>query len=276
MKTIRILALFIAASALAAGAQGLNAPDDPAAMPAAPTAAPADSSATPAPEVQPEHNTPDRSYRAERNSIRYGNREFADSNYHRALEQYEKALQVNGASIVARYNKAVTLLKLASADNAGTANDPRAQAQVLFSNLLEDARRYNPEVAHKAYYNLGNMSYNDQNYGQAIELYKSSLRIDPDDYDCRYNLRLAQLRQEQQQQDQQDQNQDQGQDEQQQQQQQQQEQEQQQQEQQQQQPQPMTQSAQQILQSMQNKENETRQNVREVEAPSRRQPEKPW
>ncbi len=244
----------VAAGAVTVTAQSLTAPDDPA---AAPAVAVADS--TTAPAVEPLHNTPTDSYRDERNFIRHGNTMANDSNWHRALEYYQKALHVNAGSIVGRYNRAVALQHLASSDN-----NLRQQAMQQLAELLPDARKHNPAVARDAFYNLGNMAYNDRDYSGAIANYEASLRIDPDNYNARYNLRLAQLQQ---------QNQDQNQD------QQEQEQEQEQ-EQQQQQPQPdMTQSAQQILQSMQNKENQTRQRVQEEEEqaqPSRRQPRKPW
>ena len=252
----------VAAGAVTVTAQSLTAPDDPA---AAPAVAVADS--TTAPAVEPLHNTPTDSYRDERNFIRHGNTMANDSNWHRALEYYQKALHVNAGSIVGRYNRAVALQHLASSDN-----NLRQQAMQQLAELLPDARKHNPAVARDAFYNLGNMAYNDRDYSGAIANYEASLRIDPDNYNARYNLRLAQLQQ---------QNQDQNQDQQEQEQEQQQQQQpQQQQQQQQQQPQPdMTQSAQQILQSMQNKENQTRQRVQEEEEqaqPSRRQPRKPW
>ena len=164
----------------------------------------------------------------------------------------------------------MALQHLASSDN-----NLRQQAMQQLAELLPDARKHNPAVARDAFYNLGNMAYNDRDYSGAIANYEASLRIDPDNYNARYNLRLAQLQQQNQ-----DQNQDQQEQEQEQEQEQQQQQQPQQQQQQQQQPQPdMTQSAQQILQSMQNKENQTRQRVQEEEEqaqPSRRQPRKPW
>ena len=236
------------------------------------------------PKVQSKYNTPSESYKDERNAIRRGNALFEKEQYHQALEAYDKALQVNEGSIRGRYNKAVALLQLQSDDNKGTANDPRAEAAQIFQSLIDDAKKYDKEIAEKSFYNLGNMSFNDEQYDQSIELYKSSLRLNPDNQQARENLRLAQLKkqeqeqnQDQQNQDQQDQQQDQ---QQQQQEQQQQEQQQDQQQQQQQQPQeqPMTQSAQQILQSMQNKENATRRKVKEEEQPAggRPQTDKPW
>ena len=64
-------------------------------------------------------------------------------------------------------------------------------------------------VAEKAFYNLGNLAFNQQQYQQSIEHYKNALRRDPSDDKARENLRLAQKRLEQQNQDQnQDQNKD--------------------------------------------------------------------
>ncbi len=240
-----------------------------------------DAGAQQAPEQKPSrYNTPSQSYKAERNDIRRGNKLFKEDKFHEALESYDKALEVNGGSIRARYNKAVTLLQLQSDDNKGTANDPRVQAAQLFMQLVPDAKEYDPAIAEKALYNLGNIAFNDEKYDESIAFYESSLRMQPDNLACRQNLRLAQLKKEQQEQnqDQQDQEDKQDQQQQQQEQQQQQQQQQDQQQQQQQQQQQMTGSAQQILQSMQNKENATRKKVQaeEEQAGGRPQTDKPW
>lgn len=225
-----------------------------------------------------EYNTPSKSYKAERNDIRRGNKLYEEKKYHEALKEYGKALEVNAGSIRARYNSALTMLQFQSDDTKNTENDARKQALNLFQSLIPDALQYDRPIAQRSYYNLGNIAYNDEQYDQAIEAYKAALRLKPDDMAAKENLRLAQLKKQEQEQNQ-DQNQDQ-QDQQQQQQQEQQQQEQnqdQQQQQQQQQQQPMTQSAQQILQSMQNKENQTRKKVKEQEPPAGRpQTDTPW
>lgn len=223
----------------------------------------------------------DTSIKAERNYIREGNKAYADSNWHAALEAYENALASNPRSVRATYNKALALSHLFSEDNKGTKNDPRVVATELFNAAAAAAiAEEDMEIARRAFYNLGNIAFNDENYDEAIKQYKKSLKIGPNDQAARQNLRLAQLKKQEQEQnqdnkddkqDQQQQNQDQ------QQQQQQQEQQQDQQEQQQQQQQ-MTGSAQQILQTMQNKENATRQKVKQQEAEpaGRPQTDKPW
>lgn len=274
-KSILTAAIYIIG--VSAYAQTLAMPDNDVPQ------ADADAQATEAPAPaqaarEPLHNTPSTSYKSERNEIRKGNAAFKEERYHDALGHYEKALEVNAGSIRARYNSAVTMLQLQSDDNKGTANDPRKIAHGLLDEIVQDAKLYDREIAEKALYNLGNMEFNDESYDRSIEYYKSALRLNPDNMAARENLRLAQLKKEQQ--ENQDQNQDQQQQEQEQQQQQEQQQEQQEQEQQQQpqpQPQQMTQSAQQILQSMQNKENQTRKKVKEQEPTvGRPQTDKPW
>lgn len=217
-----------------------------------------------------------KSTKAERNLIVEGNKAFADSNFIAAFDFYEKALTANPLSDAATYNKAVTLTYLVSEDNKNTPNDPRVKAAELFETLTRTAT--DKTIAEKSFYNLGNMAFRDGDYGKAIENYKGALRINPDNKKTRQNLRIAQLQQKQNQ----DQNQDQDKQDEQQQQQQQQQQEQQQQEQQQQQQQQqqqpeMTQNAEQILQSVQNKENQTRKKANEQQVNGgRKTTDKPW
>ena len=224
-----------------------------------------------------------KSVKAERNLIKEGNKAFADSNFVDAFALYEKALVENPSSDAALFNKAVTLTYMANEDNKGTANDPRVKAVEIFESIARTSP--DNELAEKAYYNMGNMAFREGDYAAAIEQYKGALRKNPDNKKTRQNLRIAQLQQQEQDQNQdQDQDQDQDQQQQNQDQQQQQDQDQQQEEQQQQQQpqqqqqQQMTQSAEQILQSVQNKENSTRKKVQEQEVKNggRTTTDKPW
>lgn len=267
--------------ALPAAAQ-LEMPDDEAAASMQPDVSAEAAPQKPAEQKQSKYYTPSVSYKAERNALRRGNALFKDDKFHEALEQYQKAIDINGSSIRGRYNKAVALLQLQSDDNKGTENDPRVEAAKIFAELVDDAKKFDSEIAQHAYYNLGNIAFNDEKYDQSIAFYKDALRIKPEDMDARENLRLAQLKKQEQEQNQ-DQNQDQNeqdkkdQEQQQQQQQQQQDQQNQEEQQQQQQQKPMTGSAQQILQTMQNKENATRKKVQPQEQPAGRpQTDKPW
>ena len=198
-----------------------------------------------------------------RNTIREGNEYYDKGNFAKALESYEVALQLDPSSQIATYNKALALLNMAGEDTKGSENDPRQQAAQLLEQVGNACMASDSTLAEKAFYNLGNMAYNDQDYGKSIERYKQALRINPDNNRTRQNLRLAQLKKQEQ-----DQNKDKDKQDQQQQQEQQQQQQQQQ--------QPMTQNAEQILQAMQNKENATRRKQKEPAQPGRRTTDKPW
>lgn len=218
------------------------------------------------------------STKAERNFVVEGNALFNEGNYHAALEKYEAALATNPNYQYALYDKAVTLTKLASDDNKGTENDPRKIAQQIFASIAE--LNTNHDLAANSLYNLGNMAFNDNDFGSAIDFYKGSLRIRPNDRKCRQNLLIALQKQEEQEQNQ-DQNQDQDQDEQEQEQEQPQPQpDQQDQQEQQQEQQQMTQPSEQILQTVQNKENATRRRTDarpdDPAEASRRTTDKPW
>lgn len=225
--------------------------------------------------VTTSYNSEAKTVKAERNLIKEGNKAFADSNFVEAFALYEQALGENPGSEAAMFNKAVTLTNMANEDNRGTANDPRIKAAEIFETIVRTSN--DDALVEKSFYNLGNMAFREGDYAGAIEQYKGALRKNPDNIKTRQNLRIAQLQQQNQDQNQ-DQNQNQDQQDQQQQQEQQQDQQQQQQEQQQEQQQQMTQSAEQILQSVQNKENSTRKKVQEQEVKNggRSTTDKPW
>ena len=72
-----------------------------------------------------------------------------------------------------------------------------------------------PEERAETYYNAGNSLYRSNKYQEAVEAYKHSLKLNPNDDDTRYNLQMARAKlkqQEQQKQQKKDQKQDQKQD----------------------------------------------------------------
>jgi tetratricopeptide (TPR) repeat protein len=170
--------------------------------------------------------TPDinKSNRKERKAITEGNSRFYDDhNYLAAIKSYSNALKANSNSPEALFNLGVA--QMAQAEKLKQANDTTAYklAEAAESNLSVVAKmtgRAFP-IAALAYYNLGNYQFRQEKYDEAIDFYKESLRIRPDFDECRRNLRIAQLKKENQ-----DKNQDQNKQQQQQQQQQQQDQDQ--------------------------------------------------
>ena len=69
-----------------------------------------------------------------------------------------------------------------------------------------------PEERAATLYNAGNSLYQANKYQEAINAYKQSLRLNPNDEDTRYNLQMARAKLAQQQQQQKQQNKDQKQD----------------------------------------------------------------
>lgn len=207
------------------------------------------------------------STKAERNLIRAGNKEYADSNFINAARLYNEALIAAPGSEPARFNATNALYNFAMQKDEQQRDSSVNVAKKAYENILEFGR--DPNIREKAAYNLGNMAFHAGDYGQSIEYYKAALRINPENYTTRENLLVALIMQQND-----DQNQDQDQD---QQDQQEQEQEQQQQPQEQeQQQQEVSANAEQILQTMQNRENQTRQEAEKQPAGAPRTTDKPW
>lgn len=154
-------------------------------------------------------DTKDTSTRKERNFIREGNKYYEEKRFADAEVTYRKALEENAASEIAMYNLATSLIRQSGSANPNEGNNPMAEAQTLLQNVAQSAQDIS--VAENAFYNLGNMAFNQQQYDQAINMYKGALRKNPDNDKARENLRLAQLKKQQQEQQQQnkDQNKDQ-------------------------------------------------------------------
>ena len=217
------------------------------------------------------------STKKERNHITKGNGYYNDGRYKEAMVQYQAALKENPSSVVGRYNLGLSELRIGSNSNDTTETAKKMlESGVQNMQQIANMGKTRPELASKANYNLGNVSFNSQDYGQAISYYKQALRLNPNDNNARRNLRIAQLRQQNQNQDQnedqeedseenqeQDQNKDQeqNQDENQDQNQDQQNQDQNQEQQQNQSQSIDRQTAEQILNAMENKENQTRARV---------------
>lgn len=144
------------------------------------------------------------SNRKKRKSVRSGNSLYEQKRYSEAEVEYKKALEANPSSEIATYNLALSLLNQADkSDNDKDKNSPVNQASQMLSNLA--ATTSDQGLASRAYYNLGNIAFEKEQYDQSIEMYKNCLRRNPNDDDARENLRLAQKKKQQQEQQQQNQ-----------------------------------------------------------------------
>ncbi len=153
------------------------------------------------------------STRKERKLISAGNKLYKESKYKEAAKQYQMAVAENPQSPEARFNLALSHLKMAAMP--GVKEEERTRlaksGREGMANVLKIGAS-NPTLASYAAYNLGNIAFNEQNYKDAIDCYKQALRFNPNDDTARRNLRIAQKKLQQQNQDKnkdQDKNQDQ-------------------------------------------------------------------
>ncbi|MDE6410790.1 MAG: tetratricopeptide repeat protein [Muribaculaceae bacterium] len=145
------------------------------------------------------------SVRQERRLISDGNKLYIERKYKEAASRYKEALKVNGSSPVAKYNLGMAEIRQVSnpKDTSARSADLLNSGIKYLSEVAQMAKD-KPGLASKANYNLGNLEFNRENYGEAINFYKQSLRIDPKDENARKNLRIAQLKQQQNQDNKQD------------------------------------------------------------------------
>ncbi|WP_301393932.1 tetratricopeptide repeat protein, partial [uncultured Duncaniella sp.] len=120
----------------------------------------------------------DNSTRMERNLIVEGNKLYHDKKYADAEVAYRKALEIDAMNEIAQFNLAASLLR----QGTSTGENEKQASQIL-GKLASDAE--NMSVAEKAFYNLGNIAFNGQDYAKSIELYKNALRRNPDNDQAR-------------------------------------------------------------------------------------------
>lgn len=119
----------------------------------------------------------------ERGYIRSGNRDYrgaAEGAQTKAELKYRKALSLNNSNPQALYNLGCALMEQKK-DSAAV--DMFAKAASVETNKIRKAA---------CYHNIGVILQTKKQYGAAIEEYKKSLRLKPDDNQTRYNLVLCQ------------------------------------------------------------------------------------
>lgn len=142
-----------------------------------------------------------------RTFIKKGNEAYHSGQYDVAETYYKDALQEDPNSALAQFNLALALLRQQTAGNSA-ADTLRNMSKNYFQNVT--GQKSDQSLVEKAYYNLGNISFDEKDYATSIEMYKEVLRRNPDNIKARQNLRVAQIKLKDQQngQDKNDQNQD--------------------------------------------------------------------
>ena len=154
----------------------------------------------------------------ERGLVRKGNRLFAKERYEHSSNAYREALQHDSTSFEARYDLANALIRMAMADTTAYANPEGSAAKMSSGNLqqaealLQAAAADSLQTAEnraEAYYNLGNAQFVQQKLQDALQSYRRSLVLNPNDMEAKYNYALTKkLLEQNQQNDQNQQNQD--------------------------------------------------------------------
>ena len=127
----------------------------------------------------------------DRQYIRQGNKLFRRGDYPNAEVSYRKAIEKNPKNPQAAFNLGNALM--------AQKKDSAAVMQFDSASKLET----NPLRKAKAFHNVGVICQSHKMYGDAIEAYKSALRLNPADNETRYNLVLCKHQQQKQQQNQQ-------------------------------------------------------------------------
>jgi len=130
--------------------------------------------------------------------IAKGNEYYKQQQYDQAIDEYDRALQINPNNSIAKFNMA----------NALYMQGKRTEAMRVYTDVTNTARENSFRSAN--YYNKGVVYTRQKKLEESIEEYKQSLRLNPDDQQARENLQKALLelkKQNQQQQNQQQKNQ---------------------------------------------------------------------
>ncbi|MFN3306014.1 MAG: tetratricopeptide repeat protein, partial [Candidatus Kapaibacteriota bacterium] len=111
--------------------------------------------------------------------LRKGNSKYKESRYEEAELNYRKALEQNPNERRAVYNLGNSLFK------QGKYNE----SQQKYLEIINSAKEKDEKAI--AHYNLGNSYLKEKKYKESIEQYKKALKLNPKDFDSKYNLEYA-------------------------------------------------------------------------------------
>ena len=99
---------------------------------------------------------------------------YQNEDYEAAEMYYDSILSVNKNSSEAHFGKGASLYM----------KDDVKNAEIKFNESLSSAKE---GLKSKAFYNLGNINYKNNNLSEALNFYKKALELNPDDDEARYN-----------------------------------------------------------------------------------------
>lgn len=114
-----------------------------------------------------------------------GNHLFNQQSYQESLYEYRQ-VQVKDPDLAEPFY------------NAANAYNRLGELDAVQTQTLQTIEIADPDLAARAWFNLGNAFFDTQSYSSAVEAYKEALRLTPDDLDAKHNLELALQMEEQQ------------------------------------------------------------------------------
>lgn len=157
-------------------------------------------------------------YHKERGLVRDGNELFKNRNYRRSLNNYNSALDYDSLNYEALYNRANAYYQATANKAEGDDTYDYKTSNAYYEQIIADTLLSNKQRA-ELYRNLGESLFAQEEYEAALNSFRESLRLNPDDKEVKYNYvltkrivdqkRAAENQQNQQQNQDQDQNQDQ-------------------------------------------------------------------
>ena len=115
----------------------------------------------------------------DKQDVRRGNRDFRKENYKEADIDYSKALVKDSMSVAANYNIASTMYRMGEMDQAAKAMDRIRDV----APSTENAASY--------WYNRGDIAIAREDWQGAVDAFKQSLILNPDDIDAKENYIYA-------------------------------------------------------------------------------------
>lgn len=125
----------------------------------------------------------------ERRLVRKGNEQFNKANYRSSLDYYDKALEEVPGGYAPTYNKANAYLQYLIANPADTLYSWE-MSNTLYEDIANDTLLSEKQRA-EAYRNIGESLMLQQNHEAALNAFRESLKLNPDDDATKYNYVLA-------------------------------------------------------------------------------------
>lgn len=152
----------------------------------------------------------------ERKLVRSGNEAFENKEYKKSLELYNEALEVAPDCYEATYNRANAYHHVMRENNGQDSTISWETSNQYYEEMINNPK-YNIDQRAESLRNIGESLMAQENYEAALNAFRESLLLNPNDDETKYNYVLSkrivdQKRNQQQQNQQQNQNQDQQQD----------------------------------------------------------------